>query len=107
MSARLSRSVYLTSISRRASWTLSAAATRDITLYRALAPNNLEYDTRAKSYTRSNAFEPLFDYSPSQALAALAYGFGDDFVGTHRGFIACEMLAQLNALHRRLFTKQL
>ena len=74
----------------------AAAATRDITLYRALAPNNLEYDTRAKSYTRSNAFEPLFDYSPSQALAALAYGFGDDFVGAHRGFIACEMPAQLN-----------
>ena len=73
-----------------------AAATRDITLYRALAPDNLEYDTRAKSYTRSNAFKPLFDYSPSQALAALAYGFGDDFVGTHRGFIACEMPAQLN-----------
>lgn len=74
----------------------AAAATRDITLYKELAPQNLEYDTKAKIYTRSNAFEPLFDYSPSQALAALAYGFGDDFVGTHKGFIACEMPAQLN-----------
>ena len=73
-----------------------AAATRDITLYKELAPKNLEYDTKAKIYTRSNTFEPLFDYSPSQALAALAYGFGDDFVGTHKGFIACEMPAQLN-----------
>ena len=73
-----------------------AAATRDITLYKELAPKNLEYDTKAKIYTRSNAFEPLFDYSPSQALAALAYGFGDDFVGTHKGFIACETPAQLN-----------
>lgn len=73
-----------------------AAATRDITLYKELAPKNLEYDTKAKIYARSNAFEPLFDYSPSQALAALAYGFGDDFVGTHKGFIACEMPAQLN-----------
>lgn len=73
-----------------------AAATRDITLYKELAPKNLEYDTKAKVYARSNAFEPLFDYSPSQALAALAYGFGDDFVGTHKGLIACEIPAQLN-----------
>lgn len=73
-----------------------AAATRDITLYKELAPKNLEYDTKAKIYTRSNAFEPLFNYSSSQALAALAYGFGDDFVGMHKGFIACEMPAQLN-----------
>ena len=85
----------------------AAAATRDITLYRALDPNNLEYDTRAKSYTRSNAFEPFFDYFPKQALAALAYSFGNDCVGTHREFIVCEMPAQLNALHRRLFTWQL
>ncbi len=73
-----------------------AAATRDIALYKNLAPHNLEYDTKAKVYTRSESFEPLFDYSSSQALAALAYGFGDDFVGTHKGFIACEMPAQLN-----------
>ena len=73
-----------------------AAATRDIALYKGLAPKNLEYDTRAKSYTRSNVFEPLFRYSSSQALAALAYGFGDDFVGAHKGFITCEMPAQLN-----------
>ena len=73
-----------------------AAATRDITLYKELAPHNLEYDTKAKVYARSSTFSPLFDYSPSQALAALAHGFGDDFVGTHKGFIACEMPAQLN-----------
>ena len=74
----------------------AAAATRDITLYKILAPMNLEYDTKAKSYARSNYFQPLFHHSPNQALAALALGFGDDFVGIHRGFIACEMPAQLN-----------
>ena len=73
-----------------------AAATRDITLYKELAPQNIEYDTKAKSYARSGTFKPLFDYSSSQALAALAHGFGDDFVGTHKGLIACEMPAQLN-----------
>jgi len=74
----------------------AAAATRDMTLYKELAAGNLVYDTRARIYTRSNRFEPIFDYSPNQALAALAHGFGDDFVGTHKGFIACEMPAQLN-----------
>ena len=73
-----------------------AAATRDITLYKDLAPENLEYDTKAKIYIRASSFEPLFDYSPSQALAALAHGFGDDFVGKHKALIACEAPAQLN-----------
>jgi len=73
-----------------------AAATRDITLYKDLAPDNLEYDTKAKIYIRAHSFEPLFDYSPSQALAALAHGFGDDFVGKHKALIACETPAQLN-----------
>ena len=74
----------------------AAAATRDITLYKKLAPQNLEYDTKAKVYARSDAFEPVFDYSSSQALAALAHGFGDDYVGIHKGLIACETPAQLN-----------
>jgi hypothetical protein len=73
-----------------------AAATRDITLYKDLAPENLEYDTKAKVYVRGTSFEPLFDYSPSQAMAALAYGFGDDFVGKHKALVACEAPAQLN-----------
>lgn len=74
----------------------AAAATRDITLYKALAPHNLGYDTKSKVYTRSESFESLFDYSPNQALAALVHGFGDDFVGAHKGFVACETPAQLN-----------
>lgn len=73
-----------------------AAATRDITLYKDLAPENLAYDTKAKVYIRGTSFEPLFDYSPSQAMAALAYGFGDDFVGKHKALVACEVPAQLN-----------
>lgn len=74
----------------------AAAATRDITLYKELAPRNLEYDTKAKVYTRSDGFEPLFDYTAHQALAALAHGFGEDFVGSHKALIACETPAQLN-----------
>jgi len=73
-----------------------AAATRDITLYRELAPKNLEYDTKARSYVMSEAFKPLFDYSPPQVLAALSHGFGEDFVGSHKAMILCETPAELN-----------
>lgn len=74
-----------------------AAATRDITLYRELAPKNLEYDTQARTYVKSEAFKPLFDYSPAQVLAALSQGFGEDFVGSHKPMIPCETPAELNS----------
>lgn len=73
-----------------------AAATRDITLYRELAPKNLEYDTQVRSYVKSEAFKPLFNYSPSQVLAALSQGFGEDFVGSHKAMIPCATPAELN-----------
>jgi len=73
-----------------------AAATRDITLYRELAPKNLVYDTKAKSYVKSEVFKPLFEYSAPQVLAALSQGFGEDFVGSHKPMIPCEMPSKLN-----------
>lgn len=75
----------------------AAAATRDLSLYKELAPNNLEYDTRAKTYIQSDHFKPLFDYSQRQVLVALSYGLGDDYVGTHRPLISAETPTQLNA----------
>lgn len=74
----------------------AAAATRDLSLYKELAPKNLEYDTKAKTYIQSDHFKPIFDYSQSQALAALCYGLGDDYVGTHRPLISAETPTQLN-----------
>ncbi len=73
-----------------------AAATRDITLYRELAPKNLEYDTKVRAYVMSGAFKPLFDYSPTQVLAALSQGFSEDFVGSHKAMIPCETPTELN-----------
>jgi hypothetical protein len=73
-----------------------AAATRDITLYKELAPKNLEYDTKAKSYIQREGFKPLFSYSCNQALSALLYGFGDDFVTTNTVFVSAEAPTQLN-----------
>lgn len=73
-----------------------AAATRDIASYRALAPKNLEYDTKAKSYVIKPSFKPMFEYSPTQVLAALSQGFGEDFVGTHKAVVPCEMPTNLS-----------
>lgn len=73
-----------------------AAATRDISLYKELAPKNLEYDTKAKTYIKRDTFKPIFEYSGSQTLAALFYGFGDDFVGTHKALLPSESPTQLN-----------
>lgn len=73
-----------------------AAATRDITLYKALAPKNLEYDTKARSYVISESFKPFFEYSTPQALAALSHGFGEDFIGSHKPMIPSETPSELN-----------
>jgi len=74
----------------------AAAATRDITLYRELAPSNLDYDTKIRSYVKSKSFHPLFVYSPAQALTALSQGFGEDFIGSHKPMVRCETPAELN-----------
>ncbi len=75
-----------------------AAATQDITLCKELAPKNLEYDTKAKTYIQREGFNPLFTYTSNQVLAALLYGFGDDYVyvKTNHAFNAAEAPAQLN-----------
>ncbi|MEX2488274.1 MAG: WYL domain-containing protein [Pseudomonadales bacterium] len=73
-----------------------AAATRDITMYRELVPANLDYDTKLKSYVKSESFKPLFEYSPPQVLAALSHGFGEDFIGSHKAMVRCETPAELN-----------
>lgn len=74
----------------------AAAATRDISLYKELAPKNLIYDTKAKTYIQAETFKPLFDYQGGQALSALCYGLGDDHVSDSMSLIAAESPTQLN-----------
>lgn len=75
-----------------------AAATRDLTQYRELAPNNLEYSAVSKVYLASSHFTPLYiDHSKSrQILQALAYGIGDDFASLNKSVVPCEIPTQLN-----------
>ncbi len=49
-------------------------ATRDFTLYRQLAPDNLDYDHSNKVYRRSAGFKPLFSYDREHTLQALSLG---------------------------------
>lgn len=54
-----------------------AGATRDIALYRELAPENLELDNSDKVYRPTPAFSPLFDHRPERVLTALTQGYGE------------------------------
>ena len=54
-----------------------AGATRDIALYRELAPENLELDNSDKVYRPTRSFSPLFEHSPQRVLTALTQGYGE------------------------------
>jgi len=54
-----------------------AAATRDLSCYRGLAPDNLVYDPSAKIYTLGDRFSPVFTIAVDRALAWLRQGYGD------------------------------
>ena len=52
----------------------SAAGTRDLALYKELAPGNVRYER--KVYRYQPGFQPLFAHAPASVLAALTTGFG-------------------------------
>ena len=74
----------------------AAQATKDFTLYRELAPSNIEYDQKLKLHKRGEAFEPLFDYDVVRTLATLSQGYGDGFTGKVKPPLACEAPYHLN-----------
>ncbi|MDT7834707.1 WYL domain-containing protein [Aquabacterium sp. OR-4] len=67
-----------------------AAATRDLTAYRQLAPANLSYDVLARCYRPADAFKPVFEFSPDRVLAWLLLGFGDGLDLKLRKAVPCE-----------------
>ena len=67
-----------------------AAATRDLTAYRQLAPANLQYDAPARCYRPAPGFKPLFDFSADRVLAWLLHGFGDGLDLKLRKAAPCE-----------------
>lgn len=56
-----------------------SAGSRDFTLYKELAPQNLHYDPREKRYFQTESFQPLFDHDPKRTLVKLANDISDGF----------------------------
>ncbi|MFT5807163.1 MAG: hypothetical protein ACI9LG_001454 [Moritella dasanensis] len=54
-----------------------ASGTRDFTLYKALAAENLLLVHQTKQYFRTSDFNPLFSHNPETILTSLCRGFGD------------------------------
>jgi hypothetical protein len=73
-----------------------AAATRDIALYRALAPGNLVFEGSEKIYLCAPGFHPLFEHPPERTLTAIAEGLGDDAAGEVAPHIRTEKPLRLN-----------
>ncbi|WP_372620541.1 WYL domain-containing protein [Alteromonas stellipolaris] len=56
-----------------------SAGSRDFSLYKVLAPNNLTYDARDKRYFQTDTFVPLFEHDPRRTLVKLANDISDGF----------------------------
>ena len=54
-----------------------ASCSRDLTLYKELAPNNLELRHEDKRYYRRKKFQPVFNHNSEAVLTSLCRGFGD------------------------------
>ena len=74
-----------------------AAATRDLALYREVAPQNIEFDGSNKIYRIGKAFAPLFDHAPQRVLSALSLGFGDGVNNESQPMLPCESPAVLSS----------
>ncbi len=72
----------------------TAAGTRDLALYRALAPRNVHYERKAYRYQPS--FAPLFRHDVDRMLAMLTSGFGLGEPTTNAKVIPHAIPARLN-----------
>ena len=73
----------------------SAAATRDLALYKELAPDNIIYDSKSKTYITGSAFHPAFEFPPERVLSWLSQGFGDRQPGRLKSWIASDVPARI------------
>jgi hypothetical protein len=71
-----------------------AGATRDLALYREIAPHNITFDGSNKIYRIGQAFSPLFEHIAACSVGA-ALGFGDGVNGSMQALLPCESPAAL------------
>lgn len=74
----------------------SAAATRDLALYKELAPGNIDYDPKGKSYVTGSNFSPVFEFPPERVLAWLSQGFGDGEPSQLKAWVTCETPSRIS-----------
>ncbi len=55
----------------------TAAATRDFSIYKEMASDNLFYDAKGKTYRIGEKFKPFFEFPLERIMALLSHGFGD------------------------------
>ena len=73
----------------------SAAATRDLAVYKELTSGSIDYDPKAKSYVLGAVFRPLFDFPPERVLSWLTQCFGDGEPIRLRAWVASETPSSL------------
>lgn len=73
-----------------------AAATRDFSLYRNMAPANLTLDGVTKHYRPAENFLPLFDHPLDRVLSTSASGFGDGIKVSGKPLVPCDIPLPIN-----------
>ncbi|NOU14062.1 MAG: WYL domain-containing protein [Methylococcaceae bacterium] len=73
-----------------------AVATRDISAYREIAPENIGFDGKRKLYIPTSNFQPIFDHEPDRVLSALSRGFGEGLGKASSGYLLCGFPLRLN-----------
>lgn len=72
-----------------------AAASRDLSIYREIAPSNLDYDQTGRRYRPALHFKPVFEFHSERVLAWLLQGFGDGLELGLKQAAPCEGPGQL------------
>lgn len=73
-----------------------ANATRDLALYKELAPKNIELNATNRTYYQSTTFKALFTYDPQKTLIKLANKISDGFDGVLEVAFPVDAPLQLN-----------
>ena len=72
-----------------------AAASRDLSIYREIAPGNLDYDQVSRRYRPADGFTPIFEFHPERVLSWLLLGVGDGLELGLKQSVLCEGPGQL------------
>lgn len=73
----------------------SAAASRDLALYKKIASGNIDYDSKGKLYVHGARFQPVFDFSSERVFSWLTRGFGDGEPMPRKAWVGSESAFRL------------